>query len=130
MRRYWVVAALALGACGPPARSAESLLPATMAEVWQRRSLDNVPTAPVGGRRAFEARYEGPGKLTATVYELKYSEQGLDLVQRWKPAPDTVFFSSGKYFVVVKWAQADRKALTAFVRELERGLGGQGKAAR
>jgi hypothetical protein len=47
---------------------------------------------------------------------------GLDLAQRWRPSADTVFFQQGRYFVVVKWQQADRKALQEFVRELEKRL--------
>jgi len=40
------------------------------------------------------------------------------MAQRWRPSADTVFFNEGRYFVVVKWQQADRKALHDFVREL------------
>jgi hypothetical protein len=68
------------------------------------------------------AAYEGPGKLEARVYELSRFEVGLDLAQRWRPSADTVFFQQGRYFVVVKWQQADRKALQEFVRELEKRL--------
>ena len=46
----------------------------------------------------------------------------MDLAQRWRPSADTVFFYRGRYFVVVKWQQADRKALQEFVRELEKRL--------
>jgi hypothetical protein len=33
-----------------------------------------------------------------------------------------VVFDKGRRFVVVKWEQADRKALTAFVRALQKAL--------
>jgi hypothetical protein len=33
-----------------------------------------------------------------------------------------VFFDKGRCFVVVKWEQADRQALTAFVRGLQKVL--------
>ena len=56
------------------------------------------------------------------MYELSSPGVGLDLVQRWRPSADTVFFYRGRYFVVVKWQQADRKALQEFVRELEKRL--------
>jgi hypothetical protein len=68
------------------------------------------------------AAYEGPGKLEARVYELSSPGVGLALMQRWRPSADTVFFYQGRYFVVVKWQQADRKALEEFVRELQKRL--------
>jgi hypothetical protein len=33
-----------------------------------------------------------------------------------------VFFDKSRYFVLVKWEQADRKALTTFVRGLQKEL--------
>src|SRR5262252_4922297 len=66
------------------------------------------------------ASYEGPGKLDVRVYALANSAVALDVVQRWKPAPDTVFFYSDRFVVVIKWQAADRKALQAFVGELEK----------
>jgi len=66
------------------------------------------------------ASYEGPGKLDVRVYALANSAVALDVVQRWKPAPDTVFFYSDRFVVVIKWHSADRKALQAFVGELEK----------
>ncbi len=98
-----------------------------MAEVWKRSSLNDQSGArtpdPVPGTsitRFQEAYYEGPGKLDARIYELSNPAVGLDLVQRWRPSADTVFFNQGRYFVVVKWQQADRTALQAFIRELEK----------
>jgi len=41
--------------------------------------------------------------------------------------PDTVFLNLGRYFVVIKWRQADRKALQDFVREMEQRLGSAAK---
>ena len=69
-------------------------------------------------------------KLEARAYELTSSAVGLDLVQRWRPSADTVFFNPGRYFVVVKWQQADRKALQDFVREMEKRLGSGSKKGR
>jgi hypothetical protein len=44
----------------------------------------------------------------------------LDMAQRWKPAPDTVFFYNGRFFVLIQWQTADRKALREFVAALEK----------
>jgi hypothetical protein len=66
------------------------------------------------------ATYEGPGKLDVRVYALANSAVALDVVQRWKPAADTVFFYSDRFVVVIKWQSAERKALQNFVGELEK----------
>jgi hypothetical protein len=128
-RRTWMWMTLALGACGRNTPLPADLLPETVAGVWRRtvvRGLsvsetpDPVPRTSV--ERLQVASYEGPGKLEARVYELSSSEVGSDLAQRWRPSADTVFFNRGRYFVVVKWQQADRQALKEFVRELEKRL--------
>jgi hypothetical protein len=96
---------------------------------WNRTSLREIPTAqapdPVPAaniRRIQAATYEGGGKLEARAYELTTQEIGLDLAQRWRPSADTVFFWAREYFVVVKWEQADRKALQEFTRAFEKRL--------
>ena len=127
-RRSWIFAALALAACREDAPSLDPF-PDTVAGVWRRTALSDLPVSeapdPVprsAVRRLRTAVYQGPGRLEARAYELTSSSVGLDLVQRWRPSADTVFFNPGRYFVVVKWQQADRKALQDFVRELERRL--------
>ncbi len=102
------------------------LLPETAAGGWRRTSLrrtpvsdapDPVPRSAV--TRLETADYAGPGKLQARVYELSSAAVGTSLAQRWRPSADTVFFTRGRYFVVIKWQQAEREALRSFVRELE-----------
>jgi hypothetical protein len=94
--------------------------------VWQRRSLRDIATPKPTIVRAFEAGYEGDGKpagkLTVKLYEAKVSGTAFEMTQHWRAAPDTVVFDKGRRFVVVKWEQADRKALTAFVRALQKAL--------
>jgi hypothetical protein len=104
----------------------------TGAAGWNRTSLREIPIAnapdPVPAaniRRIQSATYEGGGKLEAHAYELTGQEIGLDLAQKWRPAADTVFFWARNYFVVVKWQQADRKALQEFTRALEKRLNAQ-----
>ncbi len=128
-RRHWLWTAVALSACRQSAPPFDPF-PDTVAGVWRRTSMldppvseapDPVPRTSVTRLRA--AVYEGPGKLEARVYALTSSAAGLDMVQRWRPSADTVFFNPGQYFVVIKWQQADRKALQDFVREIEKRLG-------
>ena len=121
-RRYWIVAALVWSACGQPARSARSLLPGSVGGTWQRKSLRDLPPPKAGVVRAFEAGYEGSGKLTVDLYETKASGTAFEMTQHWRASADTVFFDKGRYFVVVKWERADRQALTAFVRGLQKEL--------
>jgi hypothetical protein len=125
MRRGWMLLALALAACGRTERMSD-LFPEVAAGEWRRTSLrdlaggespDPVPRTSVDHVQI--ATYEGPGKLDARVYRLSSAAVGVDLAQRWHPSADTVFFNQGRYFVVVKWQGAERKALQAFVRELE-----------
>jgi hypothetical protein len=121
----WIVLAMLLGACGR-VEPMPDLFPDVAAGEWHRTSLRDLPASespdPVPRTsidRIRTATYQGPGKLEARVYQLSSPAVGLDVVQRWHPSADTVFFNQGRYFVVVKWQEAERKALQAFVRELE-----------
>jgi hypothetical protein len=121
-RRYWIVLALVLSACSQPPRTAATLLPASVSGVWQRKSLHGIPPPKPTILRAFEADYEGAGKVTIDLYEAQGSGTAFEMTQHWRAVPNTVFFDKGRYFVVVKWVQADRKALTAFVRGMQKVL--------
>jgi hypothetical protein len=96
---------------------------------WHRIGVRDVPASqppdaiPVKSVEAIRsATYEGRGKLEARIYALASSAVALDVVQRWTPSADTVFFYSDRFFVVVRWEAADRKALQAFVSELEKSI--------
>lgn len=119
---YWILLALVSTACSQPPRSAESLLPASVGGGWQRKSLRDAPPPQPGVVRAFEGAYEGAGKLTIILCETKVSGTAFEMTQHWRASADTVFFDKGRYFVLVKWEQADRQALTAFVRALQKNL--------
>src|ERR1039458_4327179 len=103
-------------------RVCKNVLPASVGGVWQRKSLRDIPPPRPSIVRAFEADYEGAGKLTVTLYETKVSGTAFEMTQHWRASPDTVFFDKSRYFVLVKWEQADRKALTTFVRGLQKKL--------
>jgi hypothetical protein len=79
---------------------------------------DSLPGARIEQIRA--ASYDGPGKLDARIYALSSPAAALDVVQRWTPQPDTVFFYNDRFFVVVHWQTAEKKELQAFVRALEK----------
>ncbi|HTT65974.1 MAG TPA: hypothetical protein VMG35_29190 [Bryobacteraceae bacterium] len=85
--------------------------------------IRDVPPPQPNVARLLEAGYGGAGKVTVDLYETKASGTAFEMTQHWRAAPNTVFFDKGRYFVVVKWEQADRNALTAFVRALQKELG-------
>jgi hypothetical protein len=129
-RRVFLPLLPALGACGGRRKSAP-VFPDTLAG-WTRTSVrevsasdapDPVPRSAVISVQA--AQYEGPGKLEARAYELARPEAGLDIAQRWRPAADTVFFWAQRWFVVIRWQQADRKALQQFTSALEKRINAQ-----
>ena len=122
--------ALAAPACRRTPPAAEALLPAGMPGGWRRREVHEMPaesmpldSARSSVRRVFQANYEGPASIQVDLFDLASSAAGLDLAQRWRPTPDTVFFYKENYFAVVKWQSFDRQHLTAFVRGLEQHLG-------
>jgi hypothetical protein len=123
IRRSCIVFAIVFSGCGRPARSSENLLPPTVAGAWQRASLRDIPPPKPSILRAFEADYQGAGKLTVDLYEARVSGTAFEMTQHWRSAPDTVFFDKDRYFVVMKWQQADRPALTAFARAMQKNLG-------
>lgn len=130
-RQTWLGLALAFGVTAAPGGCRRSepgldLFPPIVAGSWHRSALQDLaasdapdPVSRTSINRLQTASYEGPGKLEARVYELDAPAEALELVQRWRPSADTVFFYRGRFFVVIKWQDADRKALEAFVRELE-----------
>jgi hypothetical protein len=123
-----LAALFAVGGCRTQPPLAPGLLPEASGP-WHRTSQSDPPVseAPDAVPRASVARfrrasYEGAGGLEARVYLLESQALALDLVQRWRPAPDTVFFYAGRFFAVVQWREADRGALRTFVQDLERRL--------
>jgi hypothetical protein len=88
---------------------------------WHRTAVRDLP-AGAGIEQLRTASYQGPGTLEASIYRLTSPAMALDMAQRWKPTPDTVFFYSDRFFVLVRWQTADRKALHEFVAALEKRL--------
>lgn len=136
-RRIWLLLAPCFAACRRQPPTADALLPALLAPAttWQRQQLreppleslpPEMPRASV--RRIVEAIYSGPATVQVDLFDLVSSAAALDLAQKWRSAPNSVFFYKGNYFVLVKWQSFDRQQLTAFVRALERHLEPFGKA--
>jgi hypothetical protein len=94
---------------------------------WHRTGVQDLPaTQPPDAipvkliQQIRTATYEGPGKLEARAYALSSSAVALDLVQRWEARPDTVFFYSDRFLVVVHWQTAEKKAMQPFLFALEK----------
>jgi hypothetical protein len=128
--RYWMLAALALAACGQKVEFPPNLFPQSLGawKLVEARDLsasetpDPVPRNSVERVRAGTYK-AGDGEIQARVYLLSSGDVGAALAGRWRPSADTVFFNHGPYFVVVKWQAADRKAVQGFVAELQKRLG-------
>ena len=52
------------------------------------------------------------------MYALTSPAVALELAQNWAPRPDTVFFYTDRFFVVVHWRSAGQKALQPFTSAL------------
>jgi hypothetical protein len=114
--------------CGRRESNVESLL-APEVDRWKRSALAQKAAADLpaevrrfGVRRADTATYQGPGRLDVDLYELNSEAAGLELEQTWRPAANTVVFHRDRWFAVVRWESAEREAVTAFVRALEKQL--------
>ena len=126
LRRSLLLTAVVLAGCRKSVPR-EKLLPEALGP-WKRTSITTVsspdtsiiPQGSIG--HVQNATYTDNGKVDVTLYELKSSAAALDAVQRWRPAPDTVFFYRDDLFVVVKYQDSDRKALNAFVAALDKHL--------
>lgn len=116
---FTAAAAFVLAACK---KERTNVLPESV-DGWKRISLGEAPVE-FGAVRAQLAQYQAPQQGTAavTVYEMKSSAAALDVVQRWVPKADTLFFYRDELFVVVKHKDADRKALNTFVAALDKHL--------
>jgi hypothetical protein len=137
-RRWWTWAAVALTGCGEKAQLPADLFPQNAAGGWvlaEARDIgpsdapDPVPRNSIDRIRA-AAYKSGGAELDARVYLLSSSEVGAALGARWRPSADTVFFDHGPYFVVIKWQAADRKAVQAFVADLQKRLGAVSRAGQ
>jgi hypothetical protein len=123
-RRIGLSVMLLLSACARP-----EPMPDLFAETigpWHRTSQRDIapsqapdPMPQTAVRQIRTATYDGPGKLEARLYRVASSAVALDLVQRWPPSANTIFFYVRDFVVVVKWQDSDRRALQEFVRELE-----------
>jgi hypothetical protein len=124
-----LLSVLALVACA--SRDAAPPLPDSASFGWQLKSTVETPKtaapAPVrdlGFRKSWRAEYAGPGKALVDIYEVPSEANALEMIQKWRPAADTVTFFGAHYFVVVHWEGADREAVRALVGSLEKSLKG------
>ncbi len=113
-----------LGGCADDVKTPPDL-PQTIAPDWQ---LGSVTPASMGSeaelfrqdaKASWVVLYRGKDTAFVRIYRLKSSASGLDLVQRWKPAPNSVVFYTPRYFVTVEWRLNDREALRSLIAKLE-----------
>ena len=115
-----------LVSCSGGPKQARPLFPETVG-VWRLKLSSDLAAGQIpeqirrlGVRRAGSAGYQGPGTLKGGIYELTSDAGALEVEQTWKPIADTVAFHKDTYFNVVHWEGAEKPAVAAFVRELEK----------
>jgi hypothetical protein len=115
--------------CSRGRESTEFTFPQSV-EAWRLKQVKNTAPADapeqarrLGLKRAQAAEYEGPGQLKMELYEFISDASALEMEQTWKPAANTVAFHQGSYFTVIHWENADRAAVSGFVREMEKRVG-------
>jgi hypothetical protein len=120
------VFSILLVSCGGGPKQAKPLFPETVG-VWRLKLSSDLAAGEIpeqvrrlGLRRAGSGEYEGAGKLKVEIYELTSDAGAFEVEQTWKPMADTVAFHKDRYFTVVHWTGADKTAVAAFVRELEK----------
>jgi hypothetical protein len=120
------VAALAACSGNPPRKN---VLPEQIANEWNRKehATPDPVTAPeklarFGVQTIETGRYESAngGVVRVEVYDVRSDAAALELEQTWRPEADTVVFHRSRYFVIMRFQNAGREALNAFVRELEK----------
>ena len=117
--------ALLLASCSSGPQSVAPLFPQTVWPWNLKQAADLAadrapePIRRLGIRRAGSAGYEGAGNLTVQVYEMTSSAAAFEAEQTWRPMADTVAFHKDNFFTVVHWENADRAAVSAFVREMQ-----------
>ena len=82
-----------------------------------RAERDEIPAAQIAD--AASATYEGPGKLDVRLYRLTSEPAGLDVVQRRRPTPETIFLWQHQYFLVVDWPVAKQSEMQDALKILE-----------
>lgn len=128
LRLCWILCAVLLACCGRSASETVKLPPVVAAE-WRLQEQRAVapeaapaPMQPAMIESAAAGVYTGPERIEVTHYRLKSSALGLDMMQRWRPAADTVFFYKDENFVTVHWSGASRERVRAFVTDYEKAL--------
>jgi hypothetical protein len=115
-----------LVSCGGSSKQVRPLFPETVG-VWRLKVSSDLAPSQVpeqirrlGLRRAGSGEYQGAGMLKVEIYELTSDAGAFEVEQTWRPIADTVAFHKDGYFTIVHWAGADKAAVAAFVRELEK----------
>jgi hypothetical protein len=128
-RREWLILFVSAAGCRRPAPPPEDLLPTALRGGWERVEAVALPAeaAPelvreLGLRRAIRAVYRSRAELQVHVYEMTTTAAAFELLQKWRPAENTVYFHYLEYFVVTESDEVDREGLLEFSGFLEHAL--------
>ena len=127
-RRLVVFGFLPMLACHQQSQVRNQVLPVELPGGWKRSAEPSASSAvpalvrSLGLRRAFTCQYQGAGTVKVTVYEMNASAAAFELVQKWRPAPGTLFFHQGVYFVLLESPGLDTPTLNGLAKGIEAGL--------
>ncbi len=106
-------------------KQSKEVLPLTVDSVWKLVESEpetNIPevVSKLGCKQARRASYEGPAKLTVTVFEMTSSAGAFEVLQKWRIERRTVPLQKDKYFVLV--TGANDQVLAEFASAFEKVL--------
>ncbi|MBV6430718.1 MAG: hypothetical protein IANPNBLG_00835 [Bryobacteraceae bacterium] len=127
-RRSCLVLPLAALSCSNPADRQE-ILPMNLGP-WKRVAVETIPPEEyqqelrrLGVKRARRGVYQGPIRLTASLYRFGAPAVAFELVQKWRPQRGKLVFQQGDYFVILESEQDDHTSMNSFASVLEGSLG-------
>lgn len=93
---------------------------------WHRTSVEFIPPEEHsenlkqrGIKQARRGTYDGPARITASVYQFGAPAVAFELVQQWRPVPKSIALHQGPYFVILAGDRDDNKILNTFAAALE-----------
>ena len=123
-RRVWLGLVLLLSSCKNMGDKME-ILPMNLGD-WKRMAVENIPAEDHprefkerGIKRARRAIYNGPARLTATIYEFGALGTAFELVQKWRPQEGKMASQEGVYFILLDAQGVEGKIVNDFASKLE-----------
>ena len=126
MRTLFSIAVALLVSCGSRPAAQPLTAPAELPGGWRLEGSADLPSAEapqlvrsLSLKRALRARYQGPASLTVTFFEMTTAPAAFELVQKWRPAPGTLFLHHKAWFLLIESPGSSNAALSQVATALE-----------